>query len=322
MRNRMLRGILALGFSIAAFTQVKAQSPQEMIEPRGFSIGTNFGMTDMWGDVGTKSIVDHYNNDKYWKKPMFMGGLYVRYTIHPAVALRLGVNYGTLYATDEWNEHAANKASDPSKDDAAQRYIRNQDAKTNVWEGNLLVEINPFRFNVESGLAKKRFQPYLLAGVGGFHYRTFSSDIDRVTREAKWVDITDLHLEGQGWDFNGAPKQPSSWQLSVPLGVGVRWDIGNQLGLGIEYMWRMTFTDYLDGVSDRYIDPNMYAQHMPADKAALAADIADKSWVIVDPNYKHQPGELRGNKSNNDSYSTISITFFYKIKHRAMAWWH
>lgn len=321
MRNRMLRSILALSITTAALTSAKAQTTADMIEPRGFSLGTNFGMTDLWGDVGTKSIVDHYNNSGYFKKPMFMGGLYGRYSFHPAFAIRLGVNYGTLYATDEWNETASNKAKD-ANDDAYQRYTRNQDAKSNIWEGNLLLELSPFRFNVESKLARKHFQPYLLAGVGAFHFRPQTSYIDRTTREEKWVDIYDLHLEGDGWNFNGAPKKYSLWQMSIPLGVGVRWDIGNQLGLGIEYMYRITFTDYLDGVSGSYIDKTMFDQNLSPEKAAIAKDVYDKTWAIVDPNYQHKPGEQRGIKSNNDSYSTISITFFYKIKRKSMPWWH
>jgi hypothetical protein len=321
MRNRMLRSILALSITTAAMTSAKAQTTADMVEPKGWSLGTNVGISDLWGDVGTKSIIDHYNNNGYLNHLMFMGGLYGRYSFHPSFAIRLGVNYGTLYATDKWNEHAANKAEGPN-DDAYQRYIRNQDAKTNIWEGNLLFEVSPFRFNVESKLARKSFQPYLMAGVGAFHFQPQTTLIDRTTREERWVKIYDLHLEGDGWNFNGAPKKYSLWQMSIPLAVGVRWDIGKQLDLGIEYMYRLTFTDYLDGVSDRYIDKSMFDANLSPEKAAVAKDVYDKTWAVIDPNYQHPAGDLRGNKSNNDSYSTISITFYYKVKRKAMPWWH
>src|SRR5689334_20635376 len=120
MRNRMLRSILALCISAAAIPAAKAQSP-EYIEPPGFSLGTTFGLSDMWGDVGTKSIADHYNNAQYWKHTHFMGGLFLRYTAHPCFSIRMGTSYGTIYADDTWNETKSNKATSVN-DDAYQRY--------------------------------------------------------------------------------------------------------------------------------------------------------------------------------------------------------
>lgn len=323
MRNRMLRSILALCISVAVIPAAKAQKPVDYIEPSGFSLGMNFGLADIWGDVGTKSIVDHYIHPNYIKSATYMGGVFGRYTVHPSFAVRLGVSYGTLYASDSWNESAANKASDVQSD-AVQRYIRNQEIKTNIWEGNLLAEISPLRFSMSSKAAKMRFQPYLLAGIAGFHFQPKSTYVDPVTLNKKWVNIYDLHLEGDGFGYAGAPAAYSLWQVAIPMGLGVRWDIGKQLGIGIEYMYRLTMTDYLDGVSNQYIDPAMFDQHLTPEKAAAAKNMYDKSWIgQSDANaYKHAPGEMRGNPSVNDGYSTISITFFYKVKHREMPWWY
>lgn len=320
MRKRMLRSILALCISAAALPAAKAQSP-EYIEPSGFSLGTTFGLADMWGDVGTKTIVDHYGNDKYWRKPHFMGGLFLRYTAHPSFSIRMGASYGTVFADDSWNEHNANKATSPT-DDAYVRYLRNQIAKTNIWEGNLIFEFSPFRMGVNSKLAHKRWQPYLMAGIAAYHFRAMGEYRDRVTDQKKWVDLYDLHIEGDGWDFAGAPAKYKKWQMAVPLGVGLRWDIGYHLGLGVEYMYRYCFTDYLDGVSDKYIDPALYDKNLSPQDADIAKNVSDRTWIIVDPNYKHAPGDKRGNKAVNDGYSTISVTFFYKIKRRNTPWWH
>ncbi len=125
MRNRMLRSILALCISAAAITAAKAQKPVDYIEPSGFSLGMNVGLADIWGDVGTKSFIDHYGAANYFKTSTYMGGLYGRYTVHPSFAVRLGVNYGTLYATDKWNESLAKE----NDNDAYERYIRNQEIK-------------------------------------------------------------------------------------------------------------------------------------------------------------------------------------------------
>lgn len=320
MLYRMRSSILTLCIGVAAITPAKAQSPL-YVEPPGWSLGVNFGMADLWGDVGTKTIVDHYTNGKYFKNPHFMGGIFARYSFHPSFAVRLGANYGTLYATDSWNEKGFDKSTSVT-DDAYQRYIRNLDIKTNVWEGNLLLELTPFRlFDLEGKLATKRFQPYLLAGVGAFHFKPTGEYYPRdLSGGGAWTRMNDLHLEGQGFKFDGAPERYELWQISVPLGVGVRWDIGYQLSLGVEYLYRYTFFDYLDGVSGNYVDPRYFEANLTPNKTELANNMHDKSWLI-DPSISHYNGDVRGNSAVNDGYSTISVSFFYKIRRKADHWW-
>ena len=109
--------------------------------------------------------------------------------------------------------------------------------------------------------------------------------------------------------------------MGIPLVIGYRWDIGQHLNLGIEYMYRLTFTDYLDGVSNKYVDPRAFAAYLSPEQAALAESVADKERY-----YYHQlpntPGNMRGNPGNNDSYSTVTITFFYKVLRNDKEWWH
>ncbi len=320
MLNRMRSSILTLCFGAIAVVPVKAQSPL-FVEPPGWGLGVNFGLADLWGDVGTKSIKDHYFNGKYFDKPHFMGGIFARYSFHPSIAVRMGVNYGTLYANDNWNEKGFEKATS-IKDDYYQRYIRNLDIKTNIWEGHLLLELTPLRlFNLEGKLAGNRFQPYFLAGIGGFHFKPTSEHYFRDKEGGgKWTKINDLHLEGQGFKFDGAPERYELWQMSAPLGIGVRWDVGYQLSLGIEYLYRMTFFDYLDGVSGNYVDPGYFEANLTPANATHASNLHDKSW-LVDPSISHYNGDVRGNSAVNDGYSTISITLCYKIRRKADYWW-
>jgi opacity protein-like surface antigen len=326
MRKKVVRSLITLCLGLAAASTSNAQigKPNRLfrqpkyIDPPSWSIGVNFGLTDLWGDVGTKSILDHYNNDKYWKKPMFMGGLYGRYTPHPALGVRLGVNYGTLYASDNFNEQKAMKASS-IEDDAYQRYFRNLNVKSNIWEAQLLLEINLRRLNIYSNAARKHFNPYVAFGVGGFHFRSRGEYKPRNNNETQWIDLDKLNLEGQGYP-NG-PKKYSQWQLNVPLALGLRWDVGKQLALGVEYAYRYCFTDYIDNVSGKYVDPAIFDQMLDKRDAARARDMYDKSWQI-DPSASHLAGEARGNSSVKDGYSTISINFYYKIKDRKSPWWY
>lgn len=326
MRKRLVRSIITLCVGIGAATFATAQTNRlfhmpEYVDPPGWSVGVNMGMSDLWGDVGTKSIVDHYNNDKYWDNPKFMGGLYARYMPHPAFGVRLGVNFGTLYASDNWNYSKAKKATS-IEDESYQRYMRNLNVKNTVWEGQLLFEINLRRFNLEGNKFQKRFNPYITLGVGAFHFKSKGEYVNTVTGQTQWVDLYNLNLEGQGFaNYADAPKKYSQWQMNVPLGLGLRWDVGRKLAIGVEYMYRYCFTDYLDNVSDKYIDPSLFDQNMNQRDAATARAMYDKSYLI-DPNASHAAGQKRGNPAVKDGYSTFSINFYYKIKEKQSPWWY
>jgi hypothetical protein len=328
MRKNIRRSILAF-FICASAVSANAQPaiPRDYIEHPGYSLGLNFGMTDLWGDVGTQTILDHYTNGQYFSKPCFMGGIFGRFTPHPMIAARLGINYGTLYATDAWNKDKAKEAKS-IEDDAFQRYLRNQDIRANVWEGTLVFEFFPLRTNSESKSASKVMQPYIVAGVGGFHFRPQSTLIDRNTGHTTWVDVHDLYLEGDGQqgattskDVPTYARKTNLWQFCVPVGLGLRWDLSDNFAFGFEYLYRFTMTDRLDNVSDEYASDKFYDEHLSPDKAALAKEMKDKSWAI-DPTVHHADWSNRGNKNVLDSYSTISIMFIYKLKNNKIPWWY
>jgi hypothetical protein len=316
MQARLTRKLLVLCIGLAASLKGVAQDASRVyIEPDGWSIGTNIGITDLWGDVGTKSFVSHYTNSTYFDKMVFMGGMFGHYSIHPCLDVRLGLNFGTVYATDKWNKDLADKATTQG-DDPVQRYLRSQDAKSYIGEGYAMFEFMPRRRNPENSKAKKRGQPFIGAGLGLFHFTPYST----VANTGKWVAIQNLHLEGQGFGED-YPKNFSLWQFEIPLSIGYRWDIGQHLNLGIEYMYRITFTDYLDGVSGKYIDPNAFKAHLSPKEAQTAAAVADKQQYYNN-DLPNAPGNLRGNSGNKDGYSTLSITLFYKVLTRHREWWH
>jgi len=321
MRTRSIKILLLALVSFSTPAIVNAQEASN-IEPRGMSLGFNFGMSDLWGDVGTKSVIDHYTNNKYADLLHYMGGLMVRYSIHPALAVRLDVNYGTIFATDEWNLQQAKKQTSLAND-YVQRYARGQDIKDNIWETSLTFEFTPLRLgSFDSKAAKRNGQIYLLAGVGYFHYQPYSHYTNPETGVTQLIKIADLHLEGDGFtNMPGAPAKISLWQLEVPLGIGYRRDIGEHLNIGLQWEWRMTMTDYLDGVSDKYIDPKYFDLNLSPSQAAIAKAQYDRTWIPKIIQGGAPVGSQRGNPGNNDSYSTISVVVYYKFKSRSSNWW-
>jgi len=330
LQGALFAGLMAVGV-LGSQTRTMAQDHEyywgnpdiPYIEQRGFSLGTNFGIADMWADVGTKSPIDHYRYD-YFDNIRFMGGLFVRYTHVPGLAFRLGVNYGSLFATDAWNKDKAMTAK-TTEDDYFQRYVRNLDAHTNIWEGNFIAEISPIRFigNWEFGKAAKwRFQPYLMVGISGFHFNPRGTNKNLTTGQEGLVDLRPLHTEGQTYTYAGAPESYQLWALAGLGGVGFRVELGKGLAIGLEYQLRYAFTDYLDDVSGQYIDPLYHdiAYLNEFGKADLANKMMDRSKEII-PGYKHQAGEFRGDPDSKDMFSTFSVMFFWKIKKRDSPWW-
>jgi hypothetical protein len=318
MHAKVSRLLLVLYIAVVVSNIAVAQTNRPLrdyVEPDGWSIGMNIGMTDLWGDVGTKSFIDHYTNSRYLDKVAFMGGMFGRYSFHPCVATRFSLNFGSLYATDGWNYDGVQGQSLLEGTDYVQRYLRSQTAKAIVVEGSVMFEYTPRRFNVGYKALKRR-QPYIAAGIAIFHYTPYST----VGNGNTFVKTHELSLEGQGWEGN-YPKRSSLWQPAIPLGFGYRWDIGAHLNLGFEYIYRITLCDYIDGVSGKYVSQFEFNQNLSPGDAKLAIQVADKQPYFNDA-LPNKPGSLRGNPGNNDSYSTFSITLAYRVPTRSKIWWH
>lgn len=315
MRAKSIRNLAILIMVVFTTTSSVAQDASRIyIEPTGWSLGAHFGITDLWGDVGTKSILDHYSNSKYFDKMAVMGGMFGRYTIHPALAVRMSLSAGTLYATDEWNYDKA-MISTSQGDDAYQRYARGQKIRSDVFEGSLLFEVTPFRWNSEKKMANRKGQLFFGVGAGYFHFTPYNT----VGTGVKFRQVYDLHIEGDGFGA-GYPDAYKLWQFCIPMVVGYKWDVGKHCNIGVEFMFRKTLFDYLDNVSGKYINPNEYAKHMSAKDAVIAAAVQDKAYLykLQQPNVA---GNMRGNPDNNDSYSSINLTFYYKVFSRTKQWW-
>lgn len=318
MQAKVIRILSVLCVMLASGNMAMAQKDRPFrnyVEKDGWAIGTNIGMTDLWGDVGTNSAVDHYSNSKYFDKTCFMGGLFGRYTFHPSFSVRLMLNYGVFYATDMWNEDGVKGKGLLEGTDYVQRYLRAQTVKASIVEAAALMEYTPRRLNLNPGSAYKRGQPYLAAGIAAIYYTPYST----VASDPTFVKTYDLSLEGQGFG-EGYPKKGSRIQPAFPIAIGYRWDLGQHLNLGIEYMYRVTMFDYLDGVSGKYISQFEYEQNLSPADAKLAQAVADKTKYYNNA-LSNKPGTLRGNPNNNDSYSTFTITFSFKVDARDKMFW-
>jgi hypothetical protein len=230
----------------------------------------------LWGG-GSYYIGDL--NKTHYSCTHFAGGFLYRRNFNKRLTLRMNVSYGTVSGADSL-----------AGDDAIKS--RNLSFRSRVVEIGPILEVNFISY--APGNTRKDFASlYLFAGLNYFNMNPQGK------LEDEWFDLQPLGTEGQGSEINS--KEYKLNQLSIPLGIGLRWNITKRICLSLEYGIRKTFTDYLDDVSGYYVDPT----DLSRENGALAAYFADMSTDGV-----QRAGSLRGNPKNKDwySFSGLAVT--------------
>lgn len=215
------------------------------------------------------------------------GGGVFRYNFNPRFALRVNGFYGTI------------KGDDASTTSFAQQQ-RNLHFKSTVMEFSVQGEFNFLDYRM--GNDNHPFTPYLFLGAGVFRHSP------RAQLIGSWVDLQPLSTEGQGTVLNNR-KPYKLTQISIPFGIGVKTNLAKRVGLSIEWGLRKTFTDYLDDVSGRYVDPLALA----AIKGTSAAVLSDRSLVR---DLHSNVGRQRGNSATKDWYYFTGLILSFKLKEK------
>ena len=150
-------------------------------------------------------------------------GVLGRYRLNHVLGLRGNLLLGKMTGDDR------NYADDPYR---AERDISFESPLT---EFSAIVEFEPLSHKryQEGGPVKKILSPYLFMGLG-------AAFVNPKT------DYTKSNVNGIADDQN---TSASKTQLTLPIGIGLRYDLNHKFNLGLELGLRSTFTDYLDGVS-------------------------------------------------------------------------
>ncbi len=173
-------------------------------------------------------------------------------------------------------------------DKKSYHYTRNLNFKTNIWEGDLLLEYNL------RNLSDYKLTPYVFAGVGVFNFDPYT--FDSVKRK---VYLRGLSTEGQGFPEFPDRKVAKRTQINIPIGGGLKYAISEDVYFGFEYGLRILFTDHLDDVSTKYVDQNLLLDR----RGPLAVELAFRGDELKnDPKPYPADGTLRGSSRINDLY--------------------
>jgi hypothetical protein len=220
---------------------------------------------------GASYYIGDINPRAHFKASGPAAGIFFRYAKSYRYAFRFGFNYGEISGSD-----AASREPDQLE--------RNLDFRSRLYELNATAEFNFVEYRI--GHDRYKFSMFVFAGFAGFYFNP-QANVNGV-----YTPLRGLNTEAQAEAY---PK----FQLSIPFGVGLKWNIGEKVGLGIEWGPRRTFTDYLDDIKGNY----------PANLGENGTNsLTDRSL-----NGSATPGSMRGNPSTRDWYFFYGVTLNIKL---------
>lgn len=155
-----------------------------------------------------------------------------------------------------------------------------------LYEFALLGEFNFFKY--EASYMRRSYTPYLFAGVGATHFQPKNYDF-----VGERVNLRDYETEGVRYN---------TVTLSIPFGVGFKYNFKGPWTLGAEVGYRFVFTDYLDDISGDYLSLN----EIPDPQRAYFIDPSDF------PKYS-TTNIQRGDGRRRDAYMAANLTLTYTI---------
>lgn len=168
------------------------------------------------------------------------------YNTRPAIGIVYRRNYNPFYSAKASIIRGELSASDKNFDASLYQVLRN--AKIDnvaIYDLSLQLEFNFLEISKDK--KGNKFSPYFNVGLALF----YAENIDNI-------------------------------QLAIPFGLGVKYKISPKFELGLEWSYRKTFTDKLDGISE-FSTVGLYE-------------------------YKQQ-----GQINNNDWYSFVGINILYNL---------
>ncbi len=240
-------------------------------------VGILLGASYYIGDINTKHFAS--------SQPAF--GVFYRFNYNYRVSFKGAFNYGSIQGDDSQSRNP-------------DQLERNLNFKTTIMELSVRAEFNFWEYRI--GHSKYIFAPYIFMGIGVFRFNP------QGYLGNQWVALRDLSTEGQKTPLNPTQHQYPLTQPTIPFGIGFKLNVSNYIGIGLEWGPRKTFTDYLDDVSGKYVDPSKLAGY----KGGMAASLSDQSKNPL--GQADDVGKLRGNPSTKDWYIYYGLVVSFKLK--------
>jgi hypothetical protein len=289
------------------------------------AVGFSINALNYYGDLAPRP--NRISTDISFTKPGF--GLSFMHRFGPRYTVLGTFMFGTLRGSD------AESADKSDLNNGVFRYQRNLSFRNNIKELSAVAVLDLFK-NDGNYIARVKWTPYAFVGIGMFLHQPKAqapaTDLNgnQLPQAGDWVKLRALGTEGQystleASDVNSGIKPYGLLQAAIPFGLGARLRLNEVMDLWADVGFRYTFTDYLDDVSQNYVDLGVLnsdlarAMSYRTNELGLASSThtyaaRNGQTYRVEAGYGEEaPSNLRGSKTDRDIYMVTSIRLTYII---------
>lgn len=261
-----------------------------LLGAQSLEIGFIGGVSNYMGDLSDMKIRISQTHPS--------GGLSVRYNADKYISLKGSFMYGEISGHDSFSNNPARK-------------LRNLSFHSNIYDFNTQIEWNLRGFCFGEYGKTNGFSPYLATGINVFKFNP------KAYYRGRWYELQPLGTEGQGTTEFQDRKTYALTQFAIPLTAGLKFRFSDNWNMVMEYSFRVTFTDFLDDVSNNsYVDPEILKRNTANDNPA---------WELSDRSYEVNRGKMigtdaagkgimRGNKNTPvDFFMFLNLSLCYRF---------
>lgn len=291
------------------------------------SFGLSVSALNYYGDIAPRP--NAFSSDISFTRPAV--GINFIHRFGPRYSLKAEFMYGTLKGTD------AQTADKSDQENGVYRYQRNLSFRNRIKELSVVALFDLFE-NEATYISRVSWTPYAYVGIAGLLHNPEAQapatglNGTPLPEAGQWVKLRPLGTEGQystlaSTDVNFGIKPYQTIQVAIPFGLGARFKLNQVMDLWADIGFRYTFTDYLDDVSENYVDlgylKSDLARAMSYRTGELGALKNPQTYTstapgggtyTVEAGYGSEfPDNVRGSKNDRDIYMVTSIRLTYII---------
>lgn len=306
-------------------------------EKRYNSIGFAVNALNYYGDLAPRPGIG--STDISFTRPGFAASFNHRFG--PRYTLSSSLMWGTLRGAD------SESADKGDLNNGFFRYRRNLSFRNQIKELSVVGVFDLFE-NQGIYLSRVAWTPYAFIGLAAYHHNPRglapATDLqgNALAEAGQWVKLRPLGTEGQystldPSDMNAGIKPYKTLGIAIPFGLGARFRFNEVIDISADVAFRYTFSDYLDDVSQNYVDLGALSSplakamsyrgnELPAEDRGGTSTYVGRDGITynVIAGYGQEfRDNVRGSKTDRDIYmvTSIRVTFiigatFHRAKFR------
>lgn len=289
----MKKLIVLLGLIVFTSVLVNAQYNIHWRKIR-HEVSFGAGTTNFLGELGgANTIGSHFVKDFDLRSSRFIFQAGYGYKLAEQWAVKGTLFYGRLYGSDS-------QTLDPSRNSRNLTFRSPIVEMTATVDYSIIKERYGHRYDLRRIKGKRNLPNlYVFTGISVIWFNPKAQ-----YSNGEWVALQPLGTEGQG--VVATREKYNRVIPAIPVGFGINYIVDRNFGIGFEYGVKFAFSDYLDDVSNTYVDPSILTPEAAYFSSATAGD-----WVGVGP------GQQRGQNQYNDAFMYLTIRATYKLRPRS-----